>query len=243
MLRVSRVGLAACAVGLALAGFVQVAGPSLRPPLYDGVVTVEPYVYLEPAGSQDGGPKGATRTFLVTSATSPTVTVATPEQPPQAQLIAGAGSFTLPAGTTSIVVTISPVVPAALPPTGAIAGNVYRVVVENQAGAPVIPEADKEVTIALRDPGSTDLARIERLSGGSWQALPTVSASVSGTYVTTGLTMFGDFALVGTGATGDGSGSSVSPLAIVTVAAVALALLLAAAAFLRERSVRPRRPG
>lgn len=233
-------GLLACVVGLALAAVVQVAGPPAGPPLYDGVVSVAPYKYLQPAGTEAGGALGATLTIPVLGGTSPAVVLATPEQPPQAQLIAGAGALVMPAGATSLVMSITPVAPAASPSTGTIAGNDYRIAVTDQAGAPVSPEQGRNVTLALRDPGSTDLARIELLSGGTWQPLATVSAAVSGTYETTGLTSFGDVALVGT-VSATAAGTGVSPFALVTAVAVALALLAFGVDLLRGRRRAPPR--
>lgn len=229
-----KIGIASCVVGLTLAAIVQLEGPSLRPPLYDGVVTVDPYRFLQSAGTEAGGAQGATRTIPVTGGTSPVIALGTPEQPPQAQLIAGAGALLLPAGATSLVVTIAPVAPAASPPSGTIAGNVYRVGVADQAGAAVEPAPGTQVTLALRDPGSTGLVQIELLSGGTWRSLPTVSAAVSGTYETTGLSTLGDFALVGSGPPGEAS-PSVSPYAMVTGLAIAVAVVAFVALFLRDR--------
>jgi hypothetical protein len=229
------VGTAACIVGLALAA-VQAAGPSLRPPLYDGVVVVDPYRFLEPAGTEVGGAQGASRTMPVVGGSSPAIAIGTPEQPPQAQLIAAAGALVLPAGTTTLVATITPVAPAQAPPSGAIAGNAYRVAIVNQAGSSVGPQQGSRVTLALRDPGATDLARIELLSGGTWRPLATVSAAVSGTYETTGLTTFGDFALVGSAPRGgSAAGTALSPFAIITVAAIALTLLVVVGTLLKAR--------
>jgi hypothetical protein len=244
MPRASKVGIAACVAGLALAAAVQSTGPSLRPPLYDGVVTVDPYKYLQPVGTQAGGPQAATGTVPAVNDISPAIALGTPEQPPQAQLIAGPGALVLPTGTTSVVVTITPVPPAVQPASGAIDGNVYRVSVLNQAGVAVSPLPGKQVTLALRDPGQYDLVTIALLAGGGWQPLPTVSAAVGGTYETTGLTAFGDFALVGSGSTGtSGSGSAPSPFAIVTIAALVFALSVFAITFLRDRVGKGRRPG
>ena len=230
-------GLITCAGGLVVAAAVQMAGPTLRPPLYDGVVNVEPYRFLQPLGTEAGGALTATRTIAVQGSLSPALAVGTPEQPPQAQLIAGSGALAMPAGTTSLTVTITPVAPAAAPLTGAVAGNVYRVSVVNQAGVAVAPAPGTEVTFALRDPGSTGLMRIEILTAGSWQALPTVSAAVSGTYETSGIAAFGDVALIETGGTGGAAtGSALSPFAIVTAAAILLALIVVAVTAIRRRS-------
>jgi hypothetical protein len=128
------------------------------------------------------------------------------------------------------VVSITPVTPSVAPATGSVAGNVYRVVVTNQDGAPVTGQAGRQVTLALRDPGSTDLAQIEQLSAGTWVPLATVSASVPGTYESTGVTTFGDFALVGTQDPG-----GFSPGHLVTAAAIVLTLLIVGIGLYRAR--------
>ena len=180
--RSPRAGVVACLAGLALAAAVQVAAPLPGPPLYDGVVSVEPYVYLQPSGTQQGGALGASSSNAVVGGVSPAIVLGTPEQPPQAQLLAAAGSLALPGGTTRLVVSITPVPATVEPASGTIVGNVYRVLIVNQAGAPVTGLPDRQVTLALRDPGSTGLASIEHLTGGTWQSLPTVSAAVTGGY-------------------------------------------------------------
>ena len=228
--RALRVGLLVCAAGLAIAAAAQAAAPLPGPPLYDGVVMVAPYAFLQPSGSQPGGAQPASTTVPVAGGVSPAIALGTPESPPQAQLIAGAGALALPAGTTALVLSITPVAPDGQPATGVIAGNVYRVAVVNQAGAPVTGEPGRQVTLALRDPGSTDLARIEHLTGGAWQPLTTVSAATSGTYETTGVTSFGDFALVGTPTAGSGP---LSPLGLGVLAAAALALLAGGLVYVR----------
>ena len=236
--RSPRAGVVACLAGLALAAAVQVAAPLPGPPLYDGVVSVEPYVYLQPSGTQQGGALGASSSNAVVGGVSPAIVLGTPEQPPQAQLLAAAGSLALP-GTTRLVVSITPVPATVEPASGTIVGNVYRVLIVNQAGAPVTGLPDRQVTLALRDPGSTGLASIEHLTGGTWQSLPTVSAAVTGTYETTGVTTFGDFALVGTPSAGGGAGGA-SPFAIITVGALVLALAAAVSPSVRNRLRRNR---
>ena len=237
--RSPRAGVVACLAGIALAAAVQVAAPLPGPPLYDGVVSVEPYVYLQPSGTQQGGALGASSSNAVVGGVSPAIVLGTPEQPPQAQLLAAAGSLALPGGTTRLVVSITPVPATVEPASGTIVGNVYRVLIVNQAGAPVTGLPDTQVTLALRDPGSTGLASIEHLTGGTWQSLPTVSAAVTGTYETTGVTTFGDFALVGTPSAGGGAGGA-SPFAIITVGALVLALAAAVSPSVRNRLRRNR---
>ena len=234
---ISKAGLAACAIGLGLAAAVQVAGPLTGPPLYDGVVVFEPYVYLQPSGSEPGGARWATNNGPVVGGVSPVVALGTPEHPPQAQLIAGGGALAMPAGTTALVVTITPVPPSVVPASGVVYGNVYRISIVNQTGAPITGLAGKQVTVALRDPTTSSTGSpltIEVLAGGAWQPLTTVSAAVAGTYETTGLTSFGDFALVGSAPAG-GDAPALSPFAIVTWLAIAATVAALVAISLRDR--------
>jgi hypothetical protein len=234
--RRARSGVLACLAGLVVAAIAQLAAPLAGPPLYDGVVVIAPYVYIDPVGSEPGGARTATTTVPVTAGTSPAVVLGTPEQPPQAQVIAAAGALALPAGTTAIVVSITPVTqavtPVVAPASGSVVGNVYRVAVTNQAGVPVTGVPGRQVTLALRDPGTTDLARIELLSNGAWQPLQTVSAAVPGSYETTDVSTFGDFALVGTPRS---VGDPLAPTAFITLAAVAATTVAVGIGIVRSR--------
>ena len=69
-------GWLAIGVGLGLALAVQVRAP-VGVPLYDGVVTAEPYRYLHPTGGQVGDPASASSTEDVSSTQSPVFALAT----------------------------------------------------------------------------------------------------------------------------------------------------------------------
>ncbi len=192
------VGLAAIALGLIVSTAAGLAGPRAVLPLYDGVVPIAPFVWLSPPPGQPGGAKGVSRTLPVTDIlASPIVAIHTPEQPPQAQIVAGPGTLVLPAGTTSIVASIEPVLPTVAPSDGQVLGNVYRVAIVNQAGQPVAGRFDGEVTLSLRGPSGVTPSWFEEYVGGSWKLLQSAGAGYPYTYETTGLTSFGDFALVG----------------------------------------------
>jgi hypothetical protein len=197
MSRRSVIGRVAVVAGLAGSLVAMRAGSVGSPPLYDGVVSADPYRWLTPAAGQLGGATGADSTLQVTAGASPAITVGTPEQPPQAQLIAGPGALELGLDTTGIVVSLTPVPVLTQPVGGEIAGNVYRISITTQTGASVGARADALVTLALRVPATFTTATIERLENGSWVALPTASSGFPGMFETTGLTAFGDFALVG----------------------------------------------
>jgi hypothetical protein len=188
-------GLFALAFGLAIAVAAQRLAPIGGPPLYDGVIVEAPYVWLSPPAGFSGGAQGVDQTVRVQGGHSPDIGVGTAENPPQAQLFAGAGFLNLPSGTTSIRVSIEPVAPASLPDGWTIAGNVYRVSVTNQAGQPVSGQASGGVTIELRGPATLNAPAIEHFSGGKWSELAADSVgqpNIFGAVVTD----FGDFALV-----------------------------------------------
>lgn len=224
---VHRTGFApgVAAIGFAIGAGAQLLAPLPGPPLYDGVVNVEPYRFVAPAGGI-GAARSAQITLPVTAPTSPTLVVGTPEQPPQAQLIAGPGAFALPPGTTAMTVSISPIDPLAEPAldstAGTFVGNAYRVSVTTQAGTPILAHADAQVTLALRSPTSGN-ASVARLANGQWSVLRTESAAVPGSWETAGLMDFGDFVLVGpagSGGTGSILGAATAGVLLVALAAV-----------------------
>lgn len=267
--RPARSALVTMAIGLGLAFAAAEMAPLPGPPLYDGVVPVEAYRWLTPPPGQHGGAEGASAVLPVSGGTSPLVAVATPEGTPQAQIFAAPGDLTLPAGTTSIAVSITPVEPASLPTEGHIAGNVYRITIVNQAGAAVTAPASASVSLVLRAPDATTTeATVSLLKGGTWQSLKTDAAGLGATFLTV-VTEFGDFALiqagpaptpggsggpavtetpsgpVASGAGGPGGDQGVPPATIFAAAAIALVLAgLLASAFLPRRKPRgaTRRP-
>lgn len=190
-----RLGLFALAIGLTIVVAAQRLAPIGGPPLYDGVIVEAPYVWLSPPAGFSGGAQGVDQTIPVQGGQSPDIGVGTSENPPQAQLFAGAGLLSLPAGTTTIEVSIEPVAPASLPDGWTIAGNVYRVSVTNQAGQPVTGQASGGVTIELRGPATVNAPAIEHFSGGKWSKLAADSVGQPNVF-TAVVTDFGDFALV-----------------------------------------------
>jgi hypothetical protein len=261
-----RHAVAALVIGLGLAFAAAEMAPLPGPPLYDGVVPVEAYRWLTPPPGEHGGAGGATATLPVSDGTSPLVALATPELTPQAQLFAAPRALTLPPGTTSITVSITPVEAVSLPTDGHIDGNVYRITIVNQAGVPATAPATASVSIILRAPNATTTeATIRLLKDGTWQPLKTNAAGLGATFLAV-VTEFGDFALTQPGPAGTPGGSGGPPATaapsgeptpapsgagtpggdegvppVTIVAAVAIALVLAgllASAFLPRR--RPR---
>ncbi len=121
--RAARTSLAA---GLLVIVVARFALPE-APPLYDGIVPIVPYVWLDPPPGHPGGAQGATAEIAVRNGKSPLVAVATPELEPQAQIFAQPGGLTVPAGSHTIRVSIQPVPTEGTTTDGHIDGNVYRI--------------------------------------------------------------------------------------------------------------------
>jgi hypothetical protein len=207
---VIRVRPAALAIvaGLALAFAAARLAPLRTPPLYDGVVPDQPYVWLDPPPGHPGNPKGNTATVAVSGSRSPLVTLDTLELNPQAQLFAPPGALNLPAGTTSITISIEPVEPQSLPTDGHIDGNVYRIKIVNQAGAAATADPTADVTVVLRatDP-TTSAATIELYANGVWTPLKTDPEGFGAQFLSI-VSGFGDFAVVLPGAAPSGGATS-----------------------------------
>jgi hypothetical protein len=193
-----RTGAVWLIAGLAWVALVQVAAPAYGPPLYDGVVVVDPYRWLSPPPGRPGGAQGASSEVPVIDRKSPLVAIATPEQPPQAQIFAAPDAFPLPPGTKSVHVSITPIPAEGAPADGHIAGNVYRITVASQDGTPLTAPASARVSVVLRGPEEVVDATIERFRGGSWQPLQTSPAGLGGMFLAV-VTEFGDLALVEAG--------------------------------------------
>ena len=246
--------LATLALGAALAALAQVALP-IGAPLYDGVTVQEPYRFLEPGPNHAGSPGSFAKDYPITDGRSPQITAFTTENPPQAQLIALEGTFAVPAGVTTVRVSITPV-PADTPlAAGQLSGNVYRVTVTDPSGQPLTLAGSQRPTLAMRSGGLLADAMIERLASGAWQRLDTVSNASLAIYTTEPRDL-GDFAVIDLAGTG---GVSTTDLVIGgTIAVVALAIgawavrvwlrrraqaaeAVAGAATRRRPPVRPRR--
>ena len=151
---------------------------------------------LRPA--QPAAPRGQRARPASTAGTNRLIAIATPELQPQAQLFATSGAFVLPAGTTSIKLSIEPVLPQTLPTDGHIEGNVYRISVGNQAGVPLVAPASAEVTVGLRGPYTTPNQVIAVDDGTGWHKLKTDDAGFAASYLAV-VTGGGDYAMVAPG--------------------------------------------
>jgi len=193
-----RVGLVALGLGLVLIGLAQRLAPLAEPPLFDGVYVPQPYVWLVPPAGAKGGAKGAKGSVGVEGGANKLVAVATPEQDPQAQILATAGALILPAGSTAVGFSIQPVLPERLPGDGHIDGNVYRITITNQAGTPLTALASALVTIVMVSPHTDPDRTIEIDTGQGWQPLKTQNQG-PGVWLAV-VTQFGEFAVVAPGA-------------------------------------------
>src|SRR5258706_10221897 len=154
------------------------------PPLYDGVVPITPYLWLDPPPGDPGGATGATADIPVRSGKSPLVAVATPELEPQAQIFRPPGGLTVPPGARPIKGAIQPVPGEGVATDGHVDGNVYRIAVTDENGTALTAPASARVSVVLRatDPARAE-ATIARLSAGSWQPLKTSSSGFGGSLI------------------------------------------------------------
>jgi hypothetical protein len=255
-----RAALAALVLGLGIATAAQVTAPLATPPLYDGVVVVEPYVYVNPPNGQPGGAQGNSAHLPMKGHVSPVVVLATPEQPPQAQIVAQAGGLTVPSSATALDVTLAPLDPsvdAAAAASARVLGNVYRITIVDQDGAAATAPLSALVTVVLRAPEDVSGAKVGQLVGEAWHPLKS-EPGFGSTYVAV-VTSFGDFAVVapvepsaattgptepatGSGAgAGAGSDGSPSPRTVGAVVVIALLAFIVGAAMVTSRRGRHRR--
>ena len=191
-----RRGFPALAVGLVMMGTAQVVRP-VEVPLFDGVVVVDPYRYLNPPPGGEGSPTSAKATLPIEAGKSPSFAVYTSEMPPQVELLAKGGELDTGPASTSVTVTIDPIPPPAGSSRETIAGNVYRVKVVDQSGAALAILSGQTITLAVRGPaGSAVDAAIARVDAGAWQQLPTGPSGLQDLFLSN-VDAFGDFALLG----------------------------------------------
>ena len=206
MIRARWAGLAIVA-GFGLAAIAAIVSPSAVPPLYDGVPVVEPYVWLDPPPGHPGHPTGNHATVAVKGGSSPLIALDTLELTPQAQILIPPSALKLPAGTTSLDVSITPVEPVAPPGDGHIDGNTYRIAIVTQAGEPVTATPGLATVVMRATAPPPDPVTMELYANGTWTALPTDSEGPADQFRSV-VTGFGDFALVLPGPAGSGSAAS-----------------------------------
>jgi hypothetical protein len=227
-----RLGWLLVLYGGALALGIQVALP-VGVPLYDGVVVAEPYRYLHPTGDQVGEPTSGTDTESIGGGKSPILAVSTEESPPQAQLITQEDAFAVPPGTTEITASITPIDPAALPPSGSIAGNVYRFEVTNQSGMPLVPKPCEGCrSLVLRAPDDVTDGTVARFADGAWTTVTTYHAGTVAMYQVNASGL-GDFAVISGSPPGLTGG--IDPLLFGGIALAAFAAVVAGLFWYRRR--------
>jgi hypothetical protein len=253
---VSRRGGAATRVLVAgglLIALAWALAPAPSPPLYDGLQgPAQPYVYLQPPPGyhQTGKPGGASRALPITSGSSNAGFINTEEIPPQAQVLAGDGTFSSPPGATSITLTVTPVAPPQPLPAslGQQAGNVYEVKASADVPGPVTVAAAHPVTVVLRGPTGTGSAPMARLAQGgtAWERVTTVPLGSAPDMVVTNADRLGWFAITQTAtstASGGGGGGSGGGVPVVAIVVPALVLLAVVAGLLLRSSSRERGRG
>jgi len=183
-------------IGLVAIAATQMVAP-VASPLFDGVVVNDPYRYLSPPPGADGSPTSADVTVPIPGAVSPAFAAYTQETPPQAELLAHGGEFQLDATDTALRVTIQPIPPASGQANPKIVGNIYRFVVNDQAGdaVPLLP--GETITLAMRSPaGLAAGGTISRFAAGAWQPLVTQPSGLPD-FLITNTDAFGEFAIIG----------------------------------------------
>jgi hypothetical protein len=163
--------------------------PVVGAALLAGAAPTPAYRYCQPPPGQATAqpPARVDHNIRVVNGESPPIDDATGERPPQAQLVASLGAFTVPAGAVSIRVVIECAPPpTVLPPDGTLDGNVYSFTVS--AGAtPLSLAPGQQATVFLRGPAGTPNPVLERYESGQWMRLPTrqVGAIAPDTYSAT----------------------------------------------------------
>ena len=197
--------MALIVVGMAALGFAQLDGPARRLALYDGVVVEDPYRYVAPAPGQAGTPGTGEAVNQVVGSSSPSIAVLTSESPPQAQLIAPIGAFALPAGTTSLTATLTPLAPTSAQTQAGTVGNVYRMTITDQNGQQVPLATGVQATVILRVPDQNVQVAVGRWDGSAFTILPTTTGNQAD-LLRAQVDSLGDFALVPGSSSGPGSG-------------------------------------
>jgi hypothetical protein len=189
----------AAAAGVLLLVAAARLSPTWHPPLYDGVVTEDPYRYLQPPTGKPGNPTSVSDMIALDEGASPQLYSGTLETPPQAQMIADRDAFQLPAGTTSIKASIQPIKPPAPVSEGRISGNAYRFAVVNQAGMTLSLHPGTTITVVLRAPNGVANGTLIHFNGTGWDKVPTDNGGLPDIY-STNPTELGIYAVLVTGA-------------------------------------------
>jgi hypothetical protein len=107
----------------------------------------------------------------------------------------GDGAVKVPAGTTSVVLTVRPVPPPGQFSDGELDGNVYLFGATGRDGQALSLDRKVGGLLELRKTGKETTAHMELYRGGSWVQVPTL-AFVNANYLATDAKSFGYYALV-----------------------------------------------
>jgi hypothetical protein len=159
------------AAGLALS-LVWLFLPTAAPPLYDGLVLPpEPYRYLHPTGRQVQAnlPPTAARKTVTLGGAASTVTVATRESPPQAEIVFQGSAFHTGPRARRVTISIRAVSPPPLPPATALNGNLYAISATADGHPAVVRQG--HVVVVLRATSPFIYPVMEEYASGHWQRL------------------------------------------------------------------------
>jgi hypothetical protein len=174
-----RAGAWALVAGLALLLVAQVGGGGSTPPLFDGFIPEDPYLFLDPGPGQLGDPPADTETFRLRKGQVPDVIAATNESPPQAQVFANRGTFVAPAGSSTFVATIEPVRTAVPAPDGLrLVGNAYSISLSTSDGVPLAVQKGASATVVLRGPAGDNPDGMAVLQGTAWKRIKSQHAGL-----------------------------------------------------------------
>jgi len=201
----ARVAVGLLAAGLAAATLAHSRG---APPVYDGIIVPpEPYRWESPPPNLRAGnkpPLSGESTLSISNGQVVGGTVRTGDG--QVVFYLGVGAFKAPAGSTSVMCTITPDPnPPALPAGVDLRGNVYRIAcTARPGGASATVASPYQLTIRF-PPGA--FKEIQSFDGQAWHRLPTHLGAGGGPYATVDAPGFGEYAA--TAPTGAQSGESI----------------------------------
>jgi hypothetical protein len=163
---------AAALLGLVIAWTAARGGPAI----YDGLpIGTPPYRYLDPPPGTPKTPPPSTVSAHVVLADNPAgVSLSTKEPKPQADVSVPTQLLIVPAGVTTVTVSVGPVQPPpAAPSDGRIDGNVYRIDVLSPSGQHLVmqPGAGSVFPVRLRGTGSLREPHVESYANGVWTRL------------------------------------------------------------------------
>jgi hypothetical protein len=166
-------------------------------PLYDGIgFPDEPYRFVQrPAGAQETkAPTTAHGTAAVTGGSNAPLVAASAESAPQISLYIPKGKLTVPAGTSQITLTGTPVKPVPTGPGQYLWSDVYTVAAS--PGSTTFKTGGSQATITLRAASAQrPQPSIAYRDGNRWHLIPTF-AQGRDIYIAE-LTRFGQFAVIG----------------------------------------------